>query len=72
MEYKYCKNCKHYTIYYHPFGYVLETKCIIQNGFRRTPVSLIRAYRVFKPEERNKNNNCEDYARKWYKFWVRP
>ena len=71
MKKVYCKNCKFKTIY-------TLTYCepYIRINSRRDdyhgPRHFIRKLSLgtFEREKKNKNNDCNRYKRKWWKFWV--
>ena len=58
----FCKDCRNYVD-----G---EMWCFIPNGHKRTPIRFEKAYRNFDPLNHNKNNDCGDYRRKWWKLWI--
>ena len=60
MRKVYCKNCK-------CLGRGDDFSCEVRNinkaiGLRFSSWHL--------PQEKNKNNDCKDYIRKWWKFWI--
>jgi hypothetical protein len=68
----YCKDCKYYNIVQNrvrtcPPKYTFVDKCcqpIMEN------YSGVKVYNIFNPKEKNKNNDCKNYKRKWWKFWI--
>ena len=67
----YCKNCKWYS------GYpgVGESA----NYYCEHPSNLVQGHdenhswmkNIQSPRGKNRNNNCFDYYRSWYRFWVK-
>jgi len=63
----YCSNCK-YFIGYHNYNnrdYTCKFgKTIEKNAFEKRQ-------KLTNGKVKNKNNDCPDYQRKWWKFWVK-
>jgi len=72
----YCKNCKWYRAEYQ--GYVFL--CFKNYKTRKITDPHMEFYENKKINEvisdyevaqiRNKDNDCKDYKRKWWKFWI--
>jgi len=65
---KYCKDCKHcyydnYSSYGGDFCCKLKVS-YVDNFYTRSKVS-------YKCKLKNEHNNCQDYKRIWYKFWIK-
>ena len=67
---KFCKDCRNFC---RSIDGDLKTGwwCFIPIGYVRTAIRIEKAYRNFDPTKRNAMNNCVDYRRKWWKFWIR-
>jgi hypothetical protein len=74
----YCRNCIYYWTsrgHIQGVGYIpIERYCLypknktIKKNFEGTTVFNFK--NVGNPEVKNVNNNCINYKRKWWKFWV--
>ena len=61
----YCKNCKYckYIITHEPITNGGEYLCHAELNTPFTP--------KLRCENKNKERNCRDYKRKWWKIWVK-
>ena len=80
----YCYNCKYFKKYTITSGVGIFDFSTIRRCEAITAISMRESYSTPKKpipakkithivgdyEKQNKNNNCEHYTRKWYKFWV--
>jgi hypothetical protein len=67
----YCRDCKHITKRQLLAYGRLHNVCVIVT-YHSTPYQPKERFeRVFKHREKNKNNKCSDYKRKWWKFWIK-
>jgi hypothetical protein len=68
MKKIYCSNCKYcYWSDYSSYGGDYCCKLLLQ-----LDSNFYRIYKVdTRCEDKNKNNDCLDYKRIWYKFWIK-
>lgn len=71
-----CKNCKHYSALTHTersIDYVRVTKyCDPENTMKTIGMTITYDKGDLKQcEIQNRDNNCEYYKRKWWKFWIK-
>jgi hypothetical protein len=70
MEKVYCINCKHYREILHPTeSFIIGRKCAVRWEGITTPIEVETWRKNCK--DVNKNNDCQDYKRKWYKLWIK-
>ena len=66
---KYCRNCKYYKSYYS-----WDIFCIFWKPVTCFPCDeegLKHVTPWYDCEEHNKDNDCIDYKKKWWRFWVK-
>jgi len=71
MEKVYCRNCKYLGSYegeMGEFGYLCFRPLNITK--KRNAIHEWEET-IHSPEIINRNNDCNGYKRKWYKFWVK-
>lgn len=73
MSKVYCKNCKYYwNRAYQYIGYVpVSDVCLKKSIVYTDAIGDKRVKNIVDCTIVNKNNDCKDYKRKWYKFWVK-
>jgi len=64
----YCKNCKYFQAFYN-FLHNRFEECTADKKIKHTYLDTYPIYR--NPSERNSNNDCPKYHRKWWKVWVK-
>jgi hypothetical protein len=67
----YCSNCKYLGSYEGEMG-EFHYLCYHPSNI----ISVFNAIHIWtelihKPEVKNKKNNCYNYKRLWYKFWIK-
>ena len=71
LIFKFCKNCGYfkdeYSVSAYDFNYSDPVLITLPS---RWPASC-KIKKGHPLIELNKNNDCKDYKRKWYKFWVK-
>lgn len=69
----YCNDCKWYYSYFCD-PCIFEEKCNHPNNKYKKQMQchfrLNKRGELLSPREKNSNNNCSDYQRKWWKVWV--
>jgi len=70
----YCCNCKYFYGFTSPNS---QKTCLAKCFTRSTPIVPKEIFNqdgellgTRNPEEVNRNNDCPDYKRKWWKVWV--
>ena len=68
MNKVYCDNCKYcYFAEYLEYSGNYCCELLETEGY-----NFLRKFKIDgKCESKNKDNNCRDYKRLWYKFWVK-
>ena len=64
----YCHNCKWYKLYLKVTWKCLKIK---SSEIEHTPYRPILNGTYAQPVRDNKDNNCQYYKCKWWKFWVK-
>lgn len=77
MKKIYCKNCKWFKMRTGKTnfrGFRNEIYTILEEAvcLYDSPTGIVGyGKRYINANKRNKNNDCPDYQRKWWKFWVK-
>jgi len=64
MKKVYCGNCRHYN----PAAMYTRESCQPIKGYHDNYIGRQKTHR--SPHVLNKNNQCQLYKRKWWKFWI--
>jgi len=69
----YCKNCRFQNLK-DADGYFIPMSagcCMTKKQKNEITGCIDWSWKLYNPMEKNKNNNCKDYVKLWWKFWVR-
>lgn len=69
----YCINCKFHKDISISYGYIPSPdRCMHLSQLVKCNSAVKECYRLSHCcASLNKNNDCKNYVRKWYKFWVK-
>jgi hypothetical protein len=63
----YCKNCSH-----NAGGFFDYDSCKEGIEYRESPIiGMVKEIKYANPYIKNKDLNCKDYKRKFWKFWIK-